>query len=142
MGGYWGTRFYIYRSNSGEKEQLASLINQERGCLRLIKYKLKCTFDSISWLRRLNSKRPEIVKNPNQDTVQWDQVKENFAVQVIDGNIGIYLADSEGVKGDLVIEVNDERIVKSELNTLTVSGFIYNDHEGTGTVRVRGVCRN
>ena len=102
----------------------------------------RLNFMAPTLARISNWKRPEIVKNPYQDTVQWDQVKENFAVEVTDGNIGIYSADSEGVKGDLVIEVNDERIVKSELNTLTVSGFIYNEHEGTGTVRVRGVCGN
>ena len=72
------------------------------------------------------------------NTSQWEQVRNHFAVQVTDGNIALYETDSDGVKGDVIVEWNDDSIVKSELNTLTVSG----GYGGTGVVRVRGVCAN
>ena len=72
----------------------------------------------------------------NPDRTQWEQVRNNFAVQVTDGNIAIYAADSNGLKGDLILEWNDDTIVKSHYDTLTVTG----GHGGTGDVRVRGVC--
>ena len=55
-------------------------------------------------------------------------------MQVMDGYIGIYFSLS-GIKGDLVIELNDERINKSELDTLIATG----DSTGSGTMHIRGV---
>ena len=74
----------------------------------------------------------------NSDTTQWEQVKNNFVVQVTDGNIGVYAADTHGIKGTLIVEKNDNRIVKSELNTLTASAS--NQENSQGTARIRGVC--
>ena len=76
-----------------------------------------------------------VVWHTNADTTQWEQVRNNFAVQVTDGNIAIYAADSNGLKGDLILEWNDASIVKSDLNTLTVTGY-----GEPGNARVRGVC--
>ena len=72
----------------------------------------------------------------NSDSTQWEQVKKNFVVQVTDGKIGVYAADTHGIKGTLIVEKNDNRIVKSELNTLTASATKYSQ----GTARIRGVC--
>ena len=65
---------------------------------------------------------------------EFNQLRRDFIVQVRDGNIGIYYAIF-GVKSDLVFELNDERINKSELNTLVATGFRY----GSGNMRIRGV---
>ena len=71
---------------------------------------------------------------------QWEQVKNNFVVQVTDGNIGVYAADTNGIKGNLIVELNDKTIVKSDLNTLTATATA-NELSG-GTARIRGVCGN
>ena len=55
-------------------------------------------------------------------------------MQVTDGNIGIYFS-SFGQKGDLVLELNDERIKKSELDTISASG----GRGGSGIIHIRGV---
>lgn len=59
----------------------------------------------------------------NQVTTKtaYDQLKEDFIVQVTDGKIAVYQSNS-GRKGALVIELNDQRIKKSKLNTLVASG--------------------
>ena len=72
------------------------------------------------------------------DRTRWEQVRNHFAVQVTDGYIALYETDYDGVKGNRIVWWNDDTIVKSELNTLTVSG----GYGGTGVVRVRGVCAN
>ena len=65
---------------------------------------------------------------------QFIQLRKDFIVQVTDGNIGIYFSES-GSKGDLVLELNDERIKKSELNTLVASG----GYGGSGHMQFNGV---
>ena len=55
-------------------------------------------------------------------------------MQVTDGNIGIY-SSSLGVKSDLILELNDERINKSILDTIVVTGGF----GGSGIMRIRGV---
>ena len=72
----------------------------------------------------------------NADRTQWEQVRDSFAVQVTDGKIAVYKADSNGIKGDLILEHNDASIVKSDYDTLTMTGGF----SGTGTVRVKGIC--
>ena len=58
------------------------------------------------------------------------------AVQVSDGNIALYSANSDGTKQDLIVEWNDNTIVKSDFNTLTLAG----GYGGTGNVQTRGFC--
>ena len=53
-----------------------------------------------------------------------------------DGNISVYSANSDGTKGDLILEWNDDTILKSHFNTLTVTGGF----GGTGNARIRGIC--
>ena len=77
-------------------------------------------------------------RNYTGDTIMWHRVRDNFAIQLTDGNISIYEADSNGVKGDLILEWNDASIVKADRDTLTVSG----GHGGSGDVTVRGICAN
>ena len=58
-----------------------------------------------------------------------------------DGNIGIYFEPGVGIKGDLVLELNDSRIKKHELNTLVASGGWL----GSGIINVKsfdGKSRN
>ena len=75
-------------------------------------------------------------RNRYPDRTKWEEVRDNFAVQVRDGNIAIYSADSDGIKKEMLAEWNDDTIVKSDLNTLTMAaGF-----GGSGNVRIRGVC--
>ena len=59
----------------------------------------------------------------SEDTTKtaYEQLREDFIVQVTDGSIAVYQSDS-GRKGAVVIELNDQRIKKSELNTLVASG--------------------
>ena len=59
----------------------------------------------------------------SQETTKaaYEQLREDFIVQVTDGSIAVYQSDS-GRKGALVIELNDQKIKKSELNTLVASG--------------------
>ena len=61
------------------------------------------------------------------------------AVQVSDGNIALYSANSDGTKQDLIVEWNDNTIVKSDLNTLTLTGQNAVS-PGTGNVQTRGFC--
>ena len=70
------------------------------------------------------------------DRTKWEEVRDSFAIQVRDGNIAIYSANPDGTKKDLIVEWDDETIVKAELNTLTVTGGF----GGRGTARIRGVC--
>merc|ERR1712168_1541703 len=77
-------------------------------------------------------------ENPSRD--EFDRLKGDFSIQVSDGYIGIFFsADESGLKGDLVLELNDERIIKSELNTMVATGggqwFV-----SSGDLRVRGIC--
>ena len=65
---------------------------------------------------------------------EFDQLRNDFIVQVTDGNIGIYFSNL-GAKGDLVFELNDDRINKSILDILVVTGGF----EGSGNIHVRGV---
>ena len=67
----------------------------------------------------------------------YDQLKKDFIVQVTDGNISVY-SSKFGSKGNLVIELNDQRIKKSKLNTLVASGGWYR----YGNLRFRGVGCN
>ena len=89
-------------------------------------------------IRNGNAGAPILAAHRTPNTSQWEEVRNHFAVQVTDGNIALYETDYDGVKGDVIVEWNDDSIVKSELNTLTVSG----GYGGTGVVRVRGVCAN
>ena len=70
---------------------------------------------------------------------EFDILKEDFIIQVNDGNIAIYGSDM-GMKGALILELNDERIIKSELDTVVVSGGGAG-FESSGDIRVRNVCK-
>ena len=87
-------------------------------------------------VRTGNAGAPNMVIHRNPDTTQWEQVRDNFAVQLTDGKIALYAADSNGIKGDVIVEWNDDTIVKSHYDTLTMTG----GYGGTGNVRVKGVC--
>ena len=90
-------------------------------------------------ISRVDSKqKTKLARHVNSDSTQWEQVKGNFVVQVADGNIGVYAADADGIKGNLIFELNDERIVKSDLNTLTASAS--GNAASQGIARIRGVC--
>ena len=65
---------------------------------------------------------------------QFDRLRQDFIIQVSNGNIGIYFSNF-GEKAELVMELIDERIQKSLLNTLVASG----GHGGFGTMRIRGI---
>ena len=52
---------------------------------------------------------------------KFDQLKNDFILQCTDGKIAVYQSDS-GRKGILIIEINDQRIKKSKLNTVFLSG--------------------
>ena len=65
---------------------------------------------------------------------EFEQLKNDFIVQVCDGNIGIYHSNL-GAKNHLVFELNDERINKSELDTIVATGL----RNGSGNMRIRGV---
>ena len=79
---------------------------------------------------------PILAQHRNVDRTQWEQVRDHLAVQVRDGNIALYSANPDGTKADLLVEFNDEAIVKSDLNTLTITGGF----GGTGNAQIRGVC--
>ena len=67
---------------------------------------------------------------------EWDELKKDFIVEVSDAYIRIYFSDlTSGAKGDLVLELNDERIKKSELDTLVAAAST----GGWGPIHVRGV---
>ena len=70
------------------------------------------------------------------DSSEWERLRSNLAVQVIDGKIALYSANSNGTKKDLLVEWNDDTIIKSDLNTLTITG----GYGGTGNVQISGVC--
>ena len=70
------------------------------------------------------------------DTSVWERLRSNLAVQVRDGNVALYSANPDGTKADLLCEVNDPSIIKSDLNTLTVTGM----RGGYGNAQIRGVC--
>ena len=72
----------------------------------------------------------------NDTTNLYQQIRNNFVLEVNDGQIALYAADSNGVKGNVIVEWNDDTIVKSFLNTLTVTGGF----GGSGVVRVKGIC--
>ena len=76
------------------------------------------------------------VYRPFENRTEWERLRNNFAVQMNDGNISVYSANSDGTIGDRILEWNDETIVKSHYNTLTVTGGF----GGTGTARIRGIC--
>ena len=63
-----------------------------------------------------------VAAHTNADTTQWEQVRDNFAVQLTDGKIAVYATDLNGIKGDLILEWNDDTIVKSDFDTLTITG--------------------
>ena len=65
-------------------------------------------------------------------------MKEDFLIQVSNGYIGIFFSDN-GLKGGLVLELNDERIIKSELKTIVAAGG-GPGFESSGDMRVRGIC--
>ena len=65
---------------------------------------------------------------------EFDQLRGDFIVQVTDGNIAIYFSIL-GYKSDLVLELNDERIKKAELDTLVTTGGF----GGSGNIHIRGV---
>ena len=70
-------------------------------------------------------------------------MKEEFLIQVTDGYIGIFFIDN-GMKGmdgmeEAVLELNDARIIKSELNTIVATGG-GQGFESSGDMRVRGIC--
>ena len=52
---------------------------------------------------------------------KFNQLRNDFILQCTDGKIAVYESDS-GRKGILIMEFNDQRIKKSKLNTLAVSG--------------------
>ena len=78
-----------------------------------------------------------LVRHRTADIALWEQVRDNLVVQVRDGNIAIYTADSNGTKKDLLVEWDDDTIVKSDLNTLTMTGGF----EGFGNVHTRAICK-
>ena len=59
-------------------------------------------------------------------------MKKDFVIQVSDGNIGVYWSIF-GVKSDLIVELKDVRIKKSELDTIVAAG------NTEGNMRIRGV---
>ena len=69
---------------------------------------------------------------------EFDQLKNDFLIQVSDGYIGIFFSDN-GLKGGLVLELNDARIIKSELNTIVAAGG-GPGFESSGNMQVRGIC--
>ena len=89
-------------------------------------------------IRKGNCCVPILARHRNEDRTQWEQVRDNLAVQVTDGNIAIYSANSDGTKADLLVELNDDTIVKSDLNTLTMTG----GYGGSGFVRIRSICES
>ena len=72
---------------------------------------------------------------PFENRTESERLRNNFAVQMNDGNISVYSANSDGTIGDRILEWNDETIVKSHYNTLTVTGG-----GGSGNARIRGIC--
>jgi len=76
---------------------------------------------------------------------QYDQLKKDFIVQVVDHNIAVYMSTVSGQKGELIIDWTDKRIKKSELNTLVASGGAsgwYKEGKKAGTIQFNGVGCN
>ena len=90
----------------------------------------------IEFVIRQGIYSPILARRRYADRTKWEEVRDSFAIQVRDGNIAIYSANPDGTKKDLIVEWDDETIVKAELNTLTVTGGF----GGRGTARIRGVC--
>ena len=76
-----------------------------------------------------------LASNDTGNRELWERARDNFAVQLTDGMIAVYMADSDGVKGDMIVKLNDKRIIKSKLNTLTATG----GWGGSGVARFRGI---
>ena len=68
---------------------------------------------------------------------KYNELRNDFILQCTDGKIAVYQSDS-GRKGILIIEFNDQRIKKSKLNTLVVSG----GWGGSGDIHFRGYADN
>jgi len=66
----------------------------------------------------------------------WEQLRSNLTIQVSDGTIALYSVNSNETKKDLLVEWNDETFIKSDLNTLSITGVF----RGTGNVQISGVC--
>ena len=66
---------------------------------------------------------------------EFDQLRDNFIVEVTDGEIAVYWYDEENSKGHLFLRLQDSRIVKSELTHLVASGYAY----GRGEMHFRGI---
>ena len=79
-----------------------------------------------------------LVKKNNGNRTEYDQLRNNFIVQVVDGNIAVYWASESGDKMGLVLDLTDTRIKKGELNTLVASG----GWGGSGTLNFNGVGCN
>ena len=70
------------------------------------------------------------------DNSIWERLRSNLTVQVSDRTIAFYSVNSNGTKKDLLVEWNDETFIKSDLNTLSITGVF----RGTGNVQISGVC--
>ena len=71
---------------------------------------------------------------------EFDLLRDNFIVEVTDGEIGIYWYSSTATdrsKGDLFLKLEDSRVIKSELTHLVASGYAY----GNGNMHFRGIRR-
>ena len=71
---------------------------------------------------------------------EFNLLKKDFILQVTDGKIAVYQSDS-GRKGIRVMELNDQRIKKSKLNTLVASGGHW-PLNGSGEIHFRGYTDN
>ena len=69
---------------------------------------------------------------------EFERQRTDFIIRIKDGNIAIYLSEM-GMIGALVLELNDQRIIKSELNTIVAAGGGAG-WESSGDLRVRGIC--
>ena len=93
-----------------------------------------------------------VIRNGNQtptyglvseatNQAEFNQLRNDFIVQVTDGRIAVYKSDS-GRKGDVVIQWNDRKIKKSELNTLVASAGGPDWYKGdakAGNIQFNGV---
>ena len=93
-----------------------------------------------------------VIRNGNQtpgeglvseltNQAEFNQLRNDFIVQVTDGRISVYKSES-GRKGAVVIELNDQKIIKSKLNTLVASGGKSGWYKGgakAGNIQFNGV---
>ena len=93
-----------------------------------------------------------VIRNGNQSPIgglasastnqaEFNQLRNDFIVQVTDGRIAVYKSES-GRKGDVVIQLNDQKIIKSKLNTLVASGGQsdwYKNGAKAGNIQFNGV---